>query len=135
MGKNLEEQINQKKQNDLAALFICYARVDTVVRSINNLASQNIKSFYVSIDGPKGSEIKARQDSLIEILDFEAKRLRIELFVRRSEINHGLSKSVQSAVDWIFEKNERAIIFEDDLLVSSDTVSYTHLTLPTIYSV
>jgi hypothetical protein len=96
-------------------LIIAFNRPDHVIGLLDLLRPLKPRRIYFSVDGPReaipseSSEVeKVRQ--AINSIDWEC-----ELFTRFSEVNLGCKWGPISAINWIFETEERAIILEDDI--------------------
>ena len=104
-------------------LIISYSRITNVLKLIDALHHQGVAKIYLAIDGPRENddflqsqiEVKARSRSI---------ELNIELNVWRRDSNLGPAVSVITAIDWLFSHEERGVILEDDLVLSSDAIRY-----------
>lgn len=106
------------------ALFV-YNRPDHTERTIealkqNSLAEQS--ELLIFSDAPKGdsdfSKVAEVRAYLREITGFRS----ISIF--ESEVNKGLSGSIINGVNLVFEKSERIIVLEDDMVTSPFFLEY-----------
>ena len=88
--------------------------------------------------------VVSKKDKVILVLDIGTSFVKIGLFdinanpIKDYQIKFEHWMTIKSDGTYIFNPIESAELIErglDELLNRSDTVSYTHLTLPTIYSV
>lgn len=97
-------------------LFIIFNRPDTTVKVLAEIRKVKPKRLYIAADGPRkdcanDKKLCQMTRNIIDNIDWEC-----ELHKDFSNINLGCQKRVQTAIDWIFENNEQAIILEDDCL-------------------
>ena len=108
-------------QKSLAPVVIfAYNRPRHLLNCLNSLKS-NLEStdtdFLVFIDGPRNQEDKKKQKELINIIEKFQETLSLK--VEFGKDNLGLAPSVINGLNKVFEVYEKAIIVEDDLVVSS----------------
>ena len=106
----------------LSVLIIAYARSEKIEKMLKLFSEMRNIKVYVSIDGPKNSEIKYRQEELRKILKEYETKLSINLLW--GEQNLGIKNGVINAVDWFFSQEDFGVILEDDLEFDSDFFSY-----------
>lgn len=98
---------------DTPVLFIIYNRPDVTQRVFNKIREIKPKKLYVAADGPKNKEDKYLCD---QTRDRIAITWDCELNTLFRDQNHGCKLGVSSAIDWVFNFENRAIILEDDTL-------------------
>jgi hypothetical protein len=107
--------------NRTPVLLIGFNRPDFLAISLKELAGTG-RDIYIAIDGPRDNSdleevIKSRQ------LAKEFAEVNCELqntFLLFREKNLGCKVGVRSAIDWIFEHEEQAIILEDDIVFGEE---------------
>ena len=107
--------------NRTPVLLIGFNRPDFLAISLKELAATG-RNIYIAIDGPRDNSdleevIKSRQ------LAKEFAEVNCELqntFLLFREKNLGCKVGVRSAIDWIFEHEEQAIILEDDIVFGEE---------------
>ena len=95
-------------------LFLIFNRLDTTEKVFNKIRLVKPKKLYISGDGPRANNendiIKCEQArGIIKKIDWEC-----DVKTRFLEENLGCGLGPSSAIDWIFEHEESAIILEDD---------------------
>jgi hypothetical protein len=100
------------------AIF-AFNRPDHLRELINSL-KQNPEfcnsDLYIFIDGPRNETEKAQIEKVKDVVASEIEHLNCEVNLQTT--NRGLSRSLLSGIDHIFEKHDRIIVLEDDLIVS-----------------
>ena len=119
---------NHSKLN-LPVLIITYSRVDGVKNLLDACISAGVEKIYVAIDGPKDENTRELQKRIREILAGVVNSRGVEVIVWQREANLGVSVSVITAIDWFFKHEVSGAILEDDLLVSSDFLSFAESAL------
>jgi GR25 family glycosyltransferase involved in LPS biosynthesis len=113
-------------------LVIGFSRPDLLSASLQKLVGSG-RPVYIAIDGPRNqSDVEAVnkcRELARNFSDSNCAFQTVKLLIR--ETNYGCKVGVRSAIDWIFEHEEQAIILEDDIdfadefLVTMD--SWLHL--------
>lgn len=111
-------------------VVFCYKRLDTLRKTIEAL-KQNPEAgrthLIIFSDGPKK---EADHLSVAMVRDYinhlEGFRMITTYF---SEVNKGLAKSIIEGVTLVFEKYDRVIVLEDDLLTSNNFLNYMNQSL------
>ncbi len=100
-------------------IYICYNRINHIKKSINSIKKNKLSKktkINIFLDGPKNkSDVKKIiqiRKYLKKIRGFKSKKI----FLRKK--NFGTKKNIINAINFIFKKYDRAIIIEDDLIVS-----------------
>ena len=83
--------------------------------------------IFIFADGPRGpSDVEAVSRTRKLVSEWGA-QFHCQLFF--SDVNRGLAKSIVSGIDVVFEKYDRVIVIEDDLIFSSYFLSYINNSL------
>ncbi len=111
-------------------IYICYNRLNHIKKSINSIKKNKLSKktkIIIFSDGPKNHrEIKKIiqiRRYLKKITGFKSKKM----FFRKK--NFGTKKNVVMAINQVFKKSDRAIIIEDDLIVSQSFLHYMNFCL------
>lgn len=107
-----------------AALVITYARKDNAMRLIEQLINSGIKTIYVSIDGPKDTQIRELQMIFKSMLQKKQAGFSGEILVWQRELNMGSGASLVASLDWVFSCEESCHVLEDDLVVTEDFFAF-----------
>ena len=96
--------------------FIIFNRADVAERVFAAIANARPPKLLVVADGPRqdrpGEADKcAATRSIIERVDWDC-----ELATEYSDVNLGCKRRVSTGIDWVFSREEEAIILEDDCL-------------------
>lgn len=115
--------------NNLAPVLITvYDRAAHLENAINSLKLNSIAKYtcvYIVSDNYYRDEDKAKIATVRKYLDNLQKNHKFkELNILAWEENKGSHKSYTDAINLVFEKYDRAIIFEDDILVSNTFLDY-----------
>jgi hypothetical protein len=120
-----------RSQFDFAPIIIfAYNRINHLESCINALKTNDESKFSLLIiycDGPKNdndiSDVQKVRDYIITITGFKEVQLNI------SNTNKGLSRSVINGITEQFQKYDKLIILEDDILVSKYFLYYMNSSL------
>lgn len=107
-----------------AALVITYARKDNAMLLVEQLINSGIKTIYVSIDGPKDTQIRELQTLFKTMLQKKQEIFSGEILVWQRELNMGSGASVVASLDWVFSSEESCHVLEDDLVVTEDFFTF-----------
>ena len=105
--------------------FFAYNRPEHTKRSLEALSRcDRFKEcdLYIFCDGPKDDSQKEKVEALRQCVIIWAKKLNAKVIER--EENLGLARSIVTGVTSLCEKYGRAIVLEDDLVVSPDFIDY-----------
>jgi FkbM family methyltransferase len=105
----------------------CYNRSShllNLLQSLKTCPEIAGSQVYIFRDGPKSStaaelEQIAQVDEVIDSFHQAG-----EVIIERSKSNKGLAESIKRGVSMLLEANDRVIVLEDDLLVSSGFLNY-----------
>ena len=97
-------------------LLIFFNRPDFLKKTFEQVRKARPKKLYLAQDGPRDNNdmkkiLECRE--VVNNIDWECK-----VFKKFSEKNLGCGEGPHSAINWVFEKEERAIILEDDCVAS-----------------
>ncbi|MFT7434450.1 MAG: GR25 family glycosyltransferase involved in LPS biosynthesis [Psychromonas sp.] len=111
-------------------IIFCYNRFSHLQKTVDALKANALvkeSDLYIFSDGPKSEpdqiEVKRVRDFIQTITGF--KSINISL----SENNQGLAQSVIDGVSRVIKEHGRAIVLEDDILVSSDFLNFMNQAL------
>ncbi len=119
------------KHLDIPVLFITFARPEYARKTFDAIKAVKPKKLYIysdkaRLDNP--DEIKKNNEIrkfVIEETDWDC-----ELKTLFREENAGLYKSMLTSIDWIFENETNAIIFEEDIVPSLAFFDFCSQLLP-----
>ena len=105
------------------AIF-CYNRPDkteSLLKEIERNQDYKDYNYYFFCDGPKYKQDNKKCDEVLKIVkNFKIKSKRI----KKNKINLGLSKNIIGGISFVFKTNNYAIILEDDLSISRNTLKF-----------
>lgn len=95
-------------------VFIIFNRPDTTAKVFAEIAKAKPSKLYIIADGPRAERPDDIQNcaaarAVVESVDWEC-----EVYKNYSEKNLGCGTRVSSGLDWVFSREEKAIILEDD---------------------
>ncbi len=98
-------------------LLIGFNRPDNIEKVFERIRAAKPTKLYVAIDGAR--ENKEGEDFLVNQVKFIVKSVDwdCEVQYRFNDSNLGAEVTISSAIKWVFEKEECAIILEDDIVV------------------
>lgn len=111
-------------------IIFCYNRLDNLKRTVENLQKNTqagLTELYIFSDGPSKEtdkeKVAAIRDYIPTISGFK------ELNTVNSQHNKGLAKSIIEGVTEVLKEHETVIVLEDDLLTSTNFLSYMNESL------
>jgi hypothetical protein len=107
------------------ALFV-YRRHDLLPRTLQCLREAGVDALYVFSDGAPDEAAATDVERVrehIAAIDWIA-----PVLIER-ERNVGLSESIRTGLDWLFERHDRAIVVEDDICVAREFTDYARQAL------
>jgi len=110
------------------AIF-CYERVEHLEKLIEHLCGNHLakeSEVYFFLDGPKSDNAK-KVDLVFEYVSSLRSFKRTEIIQRDG--NLGLSRSIITGVNHVFEEHDRVIVLEDDLLPAPSFLTYCNESL------
>lgn len=104
----------------IPVMLLAFNRPDAAKKVLTQIARVRPPRLYVHIDGPRPdrqgeAEKVAAVRALLDQIDWPCE---VHSLIR--EKNFGLRDGVRSALDWLFEQEDMAIIVEDDCLPNPD---------------
>lgn len=93
-------------------LFITFNRPEITRTTFDVIRNLKPTKLYLVSDGPRNQNEKYLVEEtrkLLEKIDWNC-----QVYKKYSDINLGCKNSVEQAIDWVFEFEDRAIILEDD---------------------
>lgn len=111
-------------------IIFCYNRLDNLKRTVGSLQRNTqapLTELYIFSDGPSKEadkdQVAAIREYIPTINGFK------ELNIVNSPENKGLAKSIIEGVTEVLKKHETVIVLEDDLLTSTNFLSYMNASL------
>lgn len=97
-------------------LLIAFNRPDTTQVVFDHIRNVKPSKLYVALDGPRKNkegeeELCNKVKQIVKNVDWPC-----EVNYRFNDENKGAEVTVSSAISWVFEKEEYAIILEDDIV-------------------
>ncbi|MFC2096245.1 glycosyl transferase [Bacteroidota bacterium] len=97
-------------------LLIAFNRPDVSKQTFEYIRAAKPQKLYVAVDGARegkeGEEILVKQvKEILQNVDWPC-----ETHYKFNETNKGAERTVSSAISWVFESEEYAIILEDDII-------------------
>jgi len=105
-----------KNKITVPVLLVGFNRPDTIQVVFNHIREAMPEKLYVAIDGPRRD--KEGEQNLVEQVKEIVKKAdwQCQTYYRFNDENKGAEVTVSSAISWVFEKEEYAIIMEDDIV-------------------
>ena len=98
--------------------FITYIRLDTTIQAFESIRNAKPAKLYHISDAANTEEKQKKVDEVRryvrENVDWPC-----ELITNYASENMGCKNRIVSGLDWVFEQEEKAIIIEDDVVVSN----------------
>lgn len=106
------------------AVLIIFNRPDVTARTAEAIAKARPPKVFVFADGPRPDRPDeagkcAATRAVIDRIDWPC-----EVAKKYSDVNLGCGLGVTSAIDWVFDHADRAIIFEDDCVAHPSFFPY-----------
>lgn len=104
---------------DIPILFVVFNRKDTALKSFQSIRNIKPTKLYIACDGPRKDRKNERQvvedvrKSIMAAIDWPCET---KTFFQST--NLGCSRGVYTAINWLFENEEKGIILEDDCVAS-----------------
>jgi hypothetical protein len=103
-------------------LITAFNRPQSLLECLESLNSSS-NPIYIWIDGPRVGNVS--DQNLVTLTNNIARNSTANIReIYSSEINLGLKSSVSMAISWIFERYEKAIILEDDILIDLNFIGF-----------
>lgn len=103
---------------NIPILFVIFKRKDVALRAFAQIKKVRPEQLYIACDGPRpnvdgeGEMVEATRKAVLEAIDWDC-----EVHTRFQDSNLGCSMGVYTAVNWLFDNEERGIIIEDDCVM------------------
>lgn len=109
-------KMTHQNQITVPVLLIGFNRPEIIRASFQKIREAKPAKFYVAVDGPRKHNeadlgLVREVQQIVQGVDWPC-----EPHYRFSDQNAGAEVTVSSAIKWVFEKEEYAIILEDDIL-------------------
>ena len=99
----------------IPVLVLCFARLDTLQKTLASILKQPHGAIYISCDGPVPSYVR----ECTEVRDYITDLLKRGVIqnLRIAEVNEGTLIGVSNGIDWFFKQETIGVIIEDDLVL------------------
>lgn len=105
-------------------LLVLFRRPDLARQNIERVLAARPERLYISVDAARPGR-DAEQAAVVEVRRLvETTDFPVPVSLRFAEQNLGAGGHVKSAVDWLFEREERGIVLEDDCIPSPSFFPY-----------
>jgi hypothetical protein len=108
----------------MPVLIIAYRRIASTDDLIRECILSGATKIYLAIDGPKATNDDISREFIQIIEKYLLAYPGIEIAHWLREENLGSANSVISAIDWALRSEISVAIFEDDLVISRDLLTY-----------
>ena len=107
-------------------LIIAYNRYEKITQILNILKNvKNLSSVYFKIDGPRNKQDFLKiKIVIIQIKNFK-KFTNKKIFIKTEKYNLGLKNNIISGINWVFSKEDKLIILEDDNIFDISFLSFS----------
>ena len=104
---------------NIPVLLITYNRKENALKVLNCLREAKVLKLYIACDGAKENvqdkeKVGRTREAIQKAVDWEC-----DVQYRFSEKNQGCKYGPVNAINWVFEKEEYAVILEDDIIPNS----------------
>lgn len=104
--------------------FFIHSRPSETAQALESIRGYKPETLYVVADGPRTGLLGEAESCLearevVDSVDWEC-----DVHWLRRDTNFGSGRSVKEGLDWVFSREERAIILEDDTVPNSSFFSY-----------
>ena len=110
-------------KKNLSCVYFAYNRPDLIYKSLPILLKEKFDRIYIFVDGPKNNKdlnlIKQTIQN-IEILTKNKKSV-VKTYYKK---NLGIKENFFRSLDYVFKREYKAVVVEDDCLVSNYFVNY-----------
>ena len=102
----------------IPVLFVIFKRKDTSLKSFEQIKKVRPEHLYIACDGPRphvegeADMVEATRKAVLDAIDWEC-----EVHTNFQKANLGCGMGVYTAINWLFENEERGIIIEDDCVM------------------
>jgi len=106
-------------------LFVIFNRKDVAVKSFKKIKELRPVKLYIACDGARDSVVGEKKlventrKAILELIDWDC-----ELKTLFQENNLGCGLGVYTAINWLFENEEKGIILEDDCVARESFFLY-----------
>lgn len=104
----------------IPVLFVIFKRKDTAMKSFERIKEVKPEKLYISGDGARpdipgeAEAVAETRKAILDAIDWDC-----EVKTRFHEHNIGCCMGVYTAINWLFENEERGIIIEDDCVLQN----------------
>jgi len=126
--KTVTNQVYKKKTAPVA--YFAFNRPEHTRRTLAALAANELAGdtdLYIFCDGPRS---KSDEKAVAQVREI-CRNISgfASLHINEQSVNQGLANSLIAGISFVFEKHERVIVFEDDVLASPGTLRFLNTSL------
>lgn len=110
---------------DTAVVFCVFNRLDTTRRVFETIRNARPPRLYIVSDSAR-EHVQGEEEKVRAVRDYIEQHIDWECEVHRNyaQANMGCGRRISSGLSWVFEKEEQAIILEDDCVPVASFFSY-----------
>ena len=103
---------------NIPILFVIFKRKDVSLRAFRIIKEVHPAKLYIACDGPRNNIagekelVETTRKAILDEIDWEC-----DVHTKFQKENLGCSQGVLTAINWLFENEERGIIIEDDCVM------------------
>lgn len=103
---------------NIPILFIIFKRKDVALKSFESIRKIQPKKLYVAGDGPRSyiqgeaKKVEDTRQAILKAVDWDC-----EIHTLFQKENLGCCVGVYSAINWLFDNEDKGIIIEDDCVL------------------
>ena len=102
---------------DIPILFVIFKRKDTALKSFESIKKVKPSKLYIAGDGPRNNQeekslVSETRQAILDVVDWNC-----EIHTLFQKNNLGCSMGVFTAINWLFDNEEKGIIIEDDCVM------------------
>lgn len=108
-------------------LILAYKRFDFLNEILQSIP--NNRTIYIHIDGAKEGSVDEVEKTFRVAKRFQAMSTGQKVFILRQRLNLGNRESFKAATEWVFQKEDRLILIEDDIRFIDEFFKFMDLSL------
>lgn len=110
------------ENNIIPIALFAYARPDHLLQTLDGLRRNNVPLIYAFCDGPKD---ESKYENVTKVRDILKAVDWTEIIITERDSNWGLGTSIRAGVTEVFEKHDKVIVIEDDIVMRPRAYEYT----------
>lgn len=121
----MKDNINIDIQFNIPIVFCTFKRLEPVIQVFNRIKALKPQKLYLVSDGPR-TNVEGEDKQVVEVRNYIEKNIDWPCEIEKiyAAENMGCGKRISSALDYVFSKEEWAIILEDDCLPDKSFFTY-----------